>query len=101
PNRNYLDLSVDGSDQLYLLWHGGDGTAPSDYHVDVYSRDALLINSTGGMNVPHLAVDHWRSIFAPNFDALADTVTGKPYIDPSVGAAEPSVSRFDPDTPKG
>ena len=60
-----------------------------------------LVNAnSSGVNVSHLAVDHWRSIYAPNFDALADTLTGKTHIDLALGVAEPSLSRFDPNTPK-
>ena len=40
--RTYLDLAVDGANQIYLLSRLGDGSQLPDYHIDVYSpeRDA-------------------------------------------------------------
>ena len=94
---SYLDLAVDGAGQIYVLYYTGDGSAPSDYRIDVYAQTgALLDNASPGVNVPHFAVDYWRSIYAANYDPLADTVSGQPRIDPALGVAEPSLSRFDP-----
>ena len=56
----------------------------------------LVAGGISGVNVPHFAVDYWRNIFAANYDALADTVTGQAHIDPALGVAEPSLSVFDP-----
>ena len=95
---SYLDLAVDGSDQLYLLYYTGDGSAPADYCVDVYSPLGVLVaGGISGVNVPHFAVDYWRNIFAANYDALADTVTGQAHVDPLLAVAEPSLSVFSPD----
>jgi hypothetical protein len=97
---SYLDLAVDGSNQLYLLYYTGDGSAPADYCVDVYSPLGVLVaDGIPGVNVPLFAVDYWRNIFAANYDALADTATGQPRIDPALGVAEPSLSVFEPDNP--
>jgi hypothetical protein len=94
---SYLDLAVDGAGQIYVLYYTGDGSAPADYHVDVYTQTgAVLDTNSPGVNVPHLAVDYWRSIFAANYDPLADITSGQPHIDPALGVAEPSLSRFDP-----
>ena len=96
-NGTYLDMAVDGSGQIYVLYYTGNGSATSNYHVDVYSPTGAVIDTNSpGVNVPHLAVDFWRSIYAANFDPLADTVTGTPHIDPALGVPEPSLSRFDP-----
>ena len=93
----YLDLAVDGSEQIYALYHTGDGTSPGDYHVDVYiPAGAVLNDHIVGVNVPHLAVDYWRSMYAANYDPLIGIGTKQPHIDPALGVAEPSVSRFDP-----
>ncbi len=97
---SYLDLAVDGAGQIYVLYYTGDGSAPADYHVDVYTQTgAVLDTNSPGVNVPHLAVDYWRSIFAANYDPLADITSGQPHIDPALGVAEPSLSRFDPTQP--
>ena len=94
---SYLDMGVDGSGQIYVLYYTGDGSAPADYRVDVYSAKGALINSVStGVNAPHLSVDYWRSIYAANYDPLADTVSGQPRIDPTLDVPEPSLSRFDP-----
>ena len=94
---SYLDMGVDGSGQIYVLYYTGDGSAPADYRVDVYSSEGALINSVStGVNAPHLSVDYWRSIYAANYDPLADTVSGQTRIDPALDVPEPSLSRFDP-----
>jgi len=96
----YLDLAVDGASQIYLLYYTGDGSQPQDYRVDVYTQTgAPLATNSPGVNVPRLAVDYWRSIFAPNYDPLTELGTSTPHIDPALGVPEPSLSRFDPTNP--
>lgn len=96
----YLDLAVDGAAQIYVLYHTGDGSQPSDYHVDVYtaSGDALDTHSPG-VNVPRLAVDYWRSVYGANYSPLTTLGSATSRIDPAFGVAEPSLSRFDPTAP--
>jgi hypothetical protein len=97
PPGTYLDLAVDGANQIYTLYYTGDGSKPSDYHVDVYNHAGVPIDTNSpGVNVPKIAVDYWRSIYAGNYSALADTTTGMPHTDPKLGVVEPSISRFDP-----
>ena len=55
----------------------------------------MLDTHSPGVNVPHLAIDYWRSIFAANYDPLSTQGTSTPRIDPKLGVLEPSVSRFD------
>jgi hypothetical protein len=96
----YLDVAVDGSGQIYVLSYQGDGTQPADYRIDVYTPSGTpLATNSPGTNIPHLAVDYWRSIYAANYTALLDSSTGQPRIDPDLGVAEPSLSRFDPINP--
>jgi len=95
----YLDIAVDGAEQVYLLYFTGTGTAPADYHVDVYNADGSpLATHSPGVNVPHLAVDYWRSIFAANYAPLAALGTTAAHVSPALGVPEPSLSRFDPAT---
>jgi hypothetical protein len=97
----YLDLGVDGAGQIYLLYYTGDGSGVADYHIDVYSAaGAVIATNSAGVNVPHFAVDYFRSLFAANYDALVDIATGQPHIDPALGVIEPSMSRFDPSEAK-
>jgi hypothetical protein len=94
----YLDLTVDGSGQIYVLYYTDSGADPGDYHVDVYTPSGdVLNNHIVGVNVPHLAIDYWRSIFAANYDPLINIENpGQVHVDPKLGVIEPSVSRFDP-----
>ena len=92
-----LDMAVDGSDQIYVLYVTGDGRDVEDYRIDVYTKDGDVLNrASRSTNVSRLAIDYWRSIFGANFDALTDVGTTKKRIDPRIGVAEPSLSRFDP-----
>jgi len=100
PDGTYLDVAVDGAEQVYLLYFTGTGTAPADYRVDVYNADGSpLATHSPGVNVPHLAVDYWRSIFAANYAPLANLGTTTAHVSPALGVPEPSVSRFDPVQP--
>ncbi len=92
-----LDMAVDGSDQIYVLYVTGDGDAVADYRIDVYTKGGELFNkASSSTNVPRLAIDYWRSIFGANYDPLTDLGTATKRIDPRLGVAEPSLSRFDP-----
>ena len=94
----YLDLAVDGSGQMYVLYYTGDGVAPGDYRVDVYTpAGAALDTNSPGVNVPHLAVDYFRNLYAGNFSPLADIATGQAHIDPALTVPEPSISAFTPE----
>jgi hypothetical protein len=98
--RTYLDVAVDGASQIYLLYHTGDGSDPQSYHLDVYNADGTQLDTNSpGFNVPHIAVDYWRSIYAPNYQPLTDLGTATPHIDPALSVKEPSLSRFDPTHP--
>ena len=49
--------------------------------MDVLTPQGTVLNTgSTGVNVPHLAVDYWRSIYAGDYDALADTQTGAPQV---------------------
>jgi len=92
-----LDMAVDGSDQIYVLYVTGDGRDVEDYRVDVYTKRGEVLNkATRGANVARLAVDYWRSIFGANYAPLTELGTTEKRIDPRLGVAEPSLSRFDP-----
>jgi hypothetical protein len=96
----YLDVAVDGANQIYLLYHTSDGSQVDDYHIDVYTAAGEpLVTRSPGVNIGRLAVDYWRSVYGVNFDPLTELGTATPRIDPALGVAEPSVSRFDPITP--
>jgi hypothetical protein len=92
-----LDMAVDGSDQIYVLYSTGAGTTVEDYRIDIYDKHGQVFNQASmSTNIPRLAIDYWRSIYGANYDALTDLGTSTPHIDPRLGVAEPSLSRFDP-----
>ena len=96
PSLEQITVAV-GSGQIYVLSHQGNGSSPASYRIDVYTPNgAPLATNSPGTNIPHLAVDYWRSIFAANYTPLSDSSTGQPHIDPALGVAEPSLSRLDP-----
>jgi hypothetical protein len=93
----YLDLAVAGAAQLYALYFTGTGANASDYHIDVYDQaGAPIATHSPGTNIPHLAVDYWRSIYAPNYSPLTKQGTTTAHIDPRLGVPEPSLSRLGP-----
>ena len=88
----YLDLAVDGASHIYLLYYTGDGSQPSDYHIDVYNPDGTpLATHSPGVNVAETG----RRL-------LAQHLRRQLHVD---GGAEqsalsmPSISRFDPEDP--
>ena len=93
----YLDLGSTAPGRCTCSTTPGTGPRSRDYHVDVYTAaGAVIATHSAGVNVPHFAVDYFRSLFAANYDPLVDIATGKPHIDPKLGVIEPSLSRFDP-----
>jgi hypothetical protein len=92
-----LDIAVDGSDQIYVLYTTGDRDTVDDYRIDVYSKQGEVFNrACSGTNVARFAVDYWRSVYGTNYDALTALGTNDKRIDPRLGVAEPSMSRLDP-----
>ena len=60
---------------LRPLLHGRRlGAGRTTASMSTRPTGALLDNASPGVNVPHFAVDYWRSIYAANYDPLADTV---------------------------
>jgi len=93
----YLDVAVDGASQIYTLYFNGTGSKPADYHIDVYAENGEPIAThSPGTNIPHLAVDYWRSIYAANYGPLTKQGTHTPHVDLKLKVPEPSLSRFSP-----
>ena len=93
----YLDIAIDGASQIYTLYFTANGATPNDYHIDVYTQTGEpLATHSPGTNTPHLAIDYWRSIYAPNYTPLTKHPTNTPHINPTLGIPEPSLSRFNP-----
>jgi hypothetical protein len=93
----YLDVAVDGASQIYLLYFTGDGSDANAYHIDVCNAvGEPIATHSPGANIPHLAVDYWRSVYVANYSPLINLGTDQPHTDPALKVREPSFSRFDP-----
>ena len=71
-----------GPDLRALLHGRRDPPPPTTASTSTAPKGALINSVSTGVNAPHLSVDYWRSIYAANYDPLADTVSGQPRIDP-------------------
>jgi hypothetical protein len=87
---DYLSMTVDVANYVYVLSQTGNGYAASQFNLDVYTptgqplfyRQGLVL--AGGM-----VVDLWRNLYALNFQQIAGP-GGRP---------EPSISEWIPSTP--
>lgn len=88
----YLDLAVEAAvGFVFVLYFTNDGSQPSDYVLDIYTKDGAFLTQTRGVNVARIALDYFRNVYSLNFEAI----TG-----PS-GRLEPSISQWIPSTPPG
>ena len=83
------------------------GTGESDMRSQISYGNGMYKSTDAGktwthigledsQHIPRLAIDYWRSIFGANYDPLTELGTSTKHIDPRLGVAEPSLSRFDP-----
>ncbi|MFF2890107.1 hypothetical protein [Paenibacillus sp. NPDC057967] len=72
PNTNvhYLDIDIDSSGRMYLLYYQGDGTQPSQYGLDIYGADGALLTSTAGVNADKLCVDPWGNVYTLGYELM-------------------------------
>ncbi len=86
-NTYYLDLDIDNSGRMYLLYYQGDGSRPSQYGLDIYDADGALLSSTAGVNTDKLCVDPWGNIYTlgyelmqgPDGDSVASVCVWAPF----------------------
>lgn len=84
---HYLDIDIDGSGRMYLLYYQGDGSQPSQYALDIYDADGALISSTAGVNADKLCVDPWGNVYTlgyelmegPDGDSVASVCVWAPF----------------------
>lgn len=92
PSRGqstYLDLDVEAKGYVYVLSYTGDGGAPDDYYMDIYTPKGDLLVSTQGVAAGKLTVSLDRNVYALNYE-LIHGADGRP---------EPSVSHWMPPAP--
>ena len=96
-NIHYLDVGVEAKGFIYVLSYQGTGSAPSDYHLDIYNPDGTWLSRTPanagdpGVNGARMIVDQWRNLYTLNYEAI---------LGPN-NRTEPSVSTWIPSTPTG
>lgn len=84
----YLDLSTDVKGYIFVLSYANQGSAPSDYRLDIYKPDGTFLTRTSGIPAANMAVDLWRNVFTLNYEMLAK---------PQGEGTEPSLSEWVPD----
>lgn len=85
----YLDMAVEATGFIYVLSFLGDGAAPADYRLDIYSPDGQWLSQTSGVAAAKLAIDRFRNLFTLNYEALRGP-----------RGLEPSISEWVPVTPR-
>jgi hypothetical protein len=95
-NLEYLDVACEPEGFIYVLSYLRPGGKLSDYRLDIYNPDGTHLARTPkkpgdpGVNAAKIAVDHWRTLFTLNYEALSGPG----------GRTEPSVSQWAPSVPK-
>jgi hypothetical protein len=78
-NLNYLDMAVESQGYMYVLSYINDGSATTDYLLDVYNPDGTYLfrspdasKSTKQQNIVagRIVVDVWRDLYALNYETL-------------------------------
>jgi hypothetical protein len=93
-DTEYLDLAVEYTGYLYVL---SRSQSTNLYRLDIYhpgQNGTGPIATTQNMNAARLTVDFWRNVYTLNYDVLRLPGGGFP------GVTEPSVSLWQPVTPK-
>lgn len=76
----YLDIAVEGKGYVYVLSYTDDGSAPADYHLDVYTPAGAWLCRTPGMAAGAIAVDLFRNITSLNYEPIAGATQVQPSL---------------------
>lgn len=88
----YLDMAIEAAvGYVFVLYFENDGSQPSDYVLDIYTKDGAYLTQTRGMNVARIALDYWRNVYSLNFESITGPNS----------RLEPSISQWIPSTPPG
>ncbi len=88
-NLDYLDIACEPEGFIYILSSLRPGDQLSNYRLDLYNPDGTFLSRTPKVNAAKITVNHWRTLFTLNYQAL---------IGPQ-GGTEPSVSQWEPSVP--
>lgn len=78
-NLNYLDMAVESQGYMYVLSYLRDGSATTDYLLDVYAPDGTFLfrspdaskgTQAGNIVGGRITVDVWRNLFALSYETL-------------------------------
>ncbi len=78
-NLNYLDMAVEAQGYMYILSYQNDGSAKTDYLLDVYAPDGTFLfrspdasKTTTPQNIVagRITVDVWRDLYAMTYETL-------------------------------
>ncbi len=75
-----LDIDVESTGLIYVLYYVNGGKTKNDYFVQIYSADGKLINTNNGIAAAKMAVDHFRNIFALNYETISVKGIEKPSM---------------------
>lgn len=97
-NLNYLDMAVEAQGYMYILSYQNDGSASTDYLLDVYepsgnflfrSPDASKTTTPQNIVAGKIAVDVWRDMYALTYETLQGPG----------GAPQPGLAHWTPTPP--
>ncbi len=78
-NLNYLDMAVEAQGYMYVLSYQNDGSATTDYLLDLYAPDGTFLvrspdpsKTTNPQNIVagKITVDIWRDLYALTYETL-------------------------------
>jgi hypothetical protein len=90
PQTVWLDIAVEPKGYIYVLSYEGLGTAPSDYHLDLYLPTGAFLARTDDFAAANIAVDVIRDVYTLNYEVLE----GSPALEPSVSLWVPPVKAY-------
>jgi len=82
----YESIGTELKGYIYTLGYMGQGTAVTDFLLDIYQPDGQFLARTTGVNAGCMTVDMWRNVFTLNFES---------FLGPG-GRTEPSISTWTP-----
>lgn len=91
----YLDMAVDATGYMYVLYFLGEGGKAADYFLDIYDPDGGYVSTTEGIAAARIAVDFFRNIYTLNYERLG------PASGPGSIRPQPSVSIWVPSVQAG
>lgn len=93
PNSKpkWLDLATDVTGYVFVSYYTGDGSAPDDYGLDIYSPKGKFLSRSASVIGGRIVLDIWRNLYTLDY-----------RVSPGPGGqTEPSLSQWVPSPPAG